>query len=219
MLDYLLKIFFHHLYHTFAWAYDWIAWVVSGGAWQKWIASIEPMVSGENVLELGFGTGHLQTILALRHKVVFGVDESKNMARITLHRFRSLLSKNPKLVRAMAQWLPFPNACFDTVVSTFPTPYITYNQTIGEIYRVLKPEGVLIILFAAMHPEHHWIGRFSNGLFKIFRQRPPDSDTFQLKAENLFRTAGFNTQTQWYSLPSGKLLILKAKKPRAPSDN
>lgn len=215
MLDYLLKLFFHHLYHSFAWAYDWVAWAVSGGTWQKWVASIEPWVTGEDILELGFGTGHLQTFLASRHKVVFGVDESKNMARITRRRFRSLFSKNPSLVRARAQWLPFPSARFDTVVSTFPTPYITYNQTVAEIYRVLKPDGVLVILFAAMHHENHWIGRFSNWLFKVFKQRPPDSDPFQLKVENLFRTAGFNTQTQWHSVQSGKLLILKAKKPLA----
>lgn len=213
MLDYFLKLFFHHLYHSFAWAYDWVAWMVSGGAWQKWVASIDPWVSGENILELGFGTGHLQTTLIGHHKAVFGVDESENMARLTRRRFRSLLSRNPNLVRAMAQWLPFPSACFDAVVSTFPTPYITTSQTIKEIYRVLKPDGELIILFAAMHHENHWIGRFSNGLFKIFRQRPPDSDTFQLKIDTLFCTAGFNAQTQWHSLPSGKLLILKAKKP------
>ncbi|GAP06740.1 methylase related with ubiquinone/menaquinone biosynthesis [Anaerolinea thermolimosa] len=215
MLDFLLKLFFHHLYHSFAWVYDWVAWVVSGGAWQKWVASIEPLVTGENILELGFGTGHLQTILTSGHKAVFGIDESNNMARIARRRFRHFYSKNPNLVRARAQWLPFPGARFDTIVSTFPTPYITHNQTIEEIYRVLKPGGVLIILFAAMHHENHWVGRFSNGLFKIFRQRPSDTDAFQLKIENLFLTAGFTPQAQWHSIQSGKLFILKARKPPA----
>jgi len=212
MLDYLLKLFFHHLYHSFAWAYDWVAWVVSGGAWNKWVASIEPFVTGESILELGFGTGHLQTILAGRHQAVFGVDESEHMARLAHRQFSNLFSKNPNLVRARAQRLPFPNARFDAVVSTFPTPYITFNQTIEEIYRVLKPDGVLVILFAAMRHENRWIGRLSNGLFKIFRQCPPDSDVFKQKVENLFSTAGFSAQAQWHSVQSGKLFILKAKK-------
>ena len=32
----LLDFFFHHLYHSLAFAYDWVAWTVSLGRWIEW---------------------------------------------------------------------------------------------------------------------------------------------------------------------------------------
>jgi len=53
---------------------------------------------------------------------------------------------SPRVVRGRAQALPWPAACFDTVVATFPAGFIHESRTIQEIRRVLRPRGRLIIV-------------------------------------------------------------------------
>ncbi len=51
---------FERLYHEFAWCYDLVAAVVSGGYWSRWINACVPFLMGDRVLEVGCGTGYLQ---------------------------------------------------------------------------------------------------------------------------------------------------------------
>ena len=54
-----LKVFFQHLYSTFARFYDWFANLISLGYWNKWVLSVTEALSGQRILELGMGPGHL----------------------------------------------------------------------------------------------------------------------------------------------------------------
>ncbi|MCS6844103.1 MAG: hypothetical protein NZ528_07260, partial [Caldilineales bacterium] len=45
------------LYNEFAWAYDAVAWLVSGGRWDRWRRLALDYVVGQPILEVGFGTG------------------------------------------------------------------------------------------------------------------------------------------------------------------
>src|SRR5262249_29890437 len=60
-----------------------------------------------------------------------------------------LPSANTPISQASVQRLPFDDASFDDVVSTFPTEYIADPKTIREIARVLRPGGRLIIVLGA----------------------------------------------------------------------
>jgi len=51
-----------------------------------------------------------------------------------------------RLNRARAQKLPFPSNYFDNVVATFPSDYMLQDQTLAEIYRVLRSGGRLVIV-------------------------------------------------------------------------
>lgn len=133
----LVRWFFHRLYHEFAWSYDFIAWLVSAGHWQRWVQAAVPVLRGR-VLELGCGPGYLQQALAGRAGVV-GIDLSPFMLRRAA-RFTK------RLVRADARQLPFPTASFDTVCATFPAEYILDPATLAEIRRVLVPDGQLVIV-------------------------------------------------------------------------
>ena len=58
-----MRVFFHLLYHPFAFTYDLVAAVVSFGQWKNWGQSILPFIDGTRILELGHGPGHLQRFL------------------------------------------------------------------------------------------------------------------------------------------------------------
>ncbi|MCS6889403.1 MAG: class I SAM-dependent methyltransferase [Chloroflexus sp.] len=133
----LIRWLFQRLYHELAWSYDLIAWLVSGGYWQRWVVAAVPALRGR-VLELGCGPGYLQRALAARPGVV-GLDASPAMLRRAA-RFTK------RLVRADARRLPFAGASFDTVCATFPAEYILDPATHAEIRRVLAPDGQLVIV-------------------------------------------------------------------------
>ncbi len=144
----ILRIFFRLLYHEFAWAYDFIAALVSGGRWKAWVSAVLPLVTGPDVLELGFGPGHLLISLAKSGFNVAGVDASRQMVRQAKKNFApDILS--PGLVRGLGLNLPFSSHSFDTVVSTFPTSFIFQPAVLQEVRRVLRPGGSLVILLSA----------------------------------------------------------------------
>ena len=59
------------------------------------------------------------------------------------------------LRQGVAQELPYPDASFDSVVSTFPTDYIFDPATTREMARVLRVGGrLLVVLGARLLPAH-----------------------------------------------------------------
>jgi ubiquinone/menaquinone biosynthesis C-methylase UbiE len=140
-----LRLFFKHLYTTLAWSYDFVAYVTSVGQWRIWQeAAVECLAPGR-VLEIGFGTGHLLSSLSEKGYSIFGIDPSKEMIRIASARLDKF-TRSAKVIRAKAQALPFKDNVFHSILSTFPSEYIYDPFTIQEAWRVLKPEGMLVII-------------------------------------------------------------------------
>ncbi len=125
------------LYAELAWSYDWVSWWVSGGHWAQWRALAVDYVQGARLLEIGFGTGELLPKLAERTPLTVGLELSAAMHRQTR---RKLVTRGltVPLVRARAQELPFLDGAFDTIIATFPAPYILEAATLGECARVLS---------------------------------------------------------------------------------
>ncbi len=130
-----MQIFFRLLYHPFAWMYDLIASIVSVGRWKDWVQKSAGYIAGNTVLELGFGPGHLMETLATSELIVFGVDESLQMAKQASRRMRKH-NLPMHITRGLAQALPFVEEAFDSVAATFPTQYIIDPDTLIEIKRV-----------------------------------------------------------------------------------
>jgi hypothetical protein len=141
-----LRIFFHFLYHQFAFAYDLVAAAVSFGHWKNWIQEVIPFITGTRILEIGHGPGHLQRILLGRSLDTVALDESSAMGRLakrnlnmSLRAERSNLqdrqarssglgvassgsahhatTKGPGL----AQQLTISSGSLDTIIATLPT--------------------------------------------------------------------------------------------------
>lgn len=131
----LLQKIFILLYTRFAWAYNYVAWLASAGQWYRWVEACLPYLAEGNVLELGCGRGYLLHEIARRGHPVVGVDYAEEMCRYAKNQ-----SRQPVL-RADGRILPFPNGTFQTIITTFPAPYILEKGTQEELARLLKEGG------------------------------------------------------------------------------
>jgi len=139
----VLEFLLERLYAEFAWAYDLVSWTVSWGRWAAWQQVALRYVAGVRVLEVGCGTGHLLRELTGLVPQVVGCDRSATMLRQTRRR----AGEGVPLAQAQAQELPFAAASFETVLCTFPAPYIADPHTWAEFARVLVPAGRVVVLY------------------------------------------------------------------------
>ena len=187
--------------------------MVSLGNWLEWVSTVAVELSGSEVLELGHGPGHLQTLLARNGIKTTGLDLSPQMGRIAARRLRRRKLEF-RLIRGQAQRLPFENGTFQQVTATFPSEYIFDPQTLIETFRVLSPGGKFIILPVAFITGDHFLERLTAMLYKITGQSlPPDGRVLKR-----FEDSGFNLRTKWIRKPDWEVLILIAQKPSLPTN-
>lgn len=205
---------FERFYHEGAWTYDAVAWLVSRGYWRHWIVAVLPDVRDVPTLELGCGTGYLQRErTASPHRTV-GLDESLPMLRLARRKI-TRAGGSLRLVRGVAQRLPFADASWPVVVATFPAPYLFDPATLGEIKRVLAADGRLLIVDAGIVPPgvHQKIIAFVYRILLGQREimvtpdqpEPPDP-----RIERLER-AGFAVQIEWRTVREGAVQIVTAR--------
>lgn len=172
----LLHRAFHLLYHQLAWSYDAVSALVSLGGWQAWGRAALPYLTGPRVLDLGHGPGHLLRELDGAGYIPTGIDNSPQMGRLARRRLagRGLPAR---LVRGRGQSLPFSAGSFDTVVATFPAPYILEPDTLAAIRRVLRPGGRLVIVPEAELTGGDPAARATEWLYRITGQRSATVET------------------------------------------
>jgi SAM-dependent methyltransferase len=202
-----LRVFYRLLYHQFAWTYDWVASIVSLGAWQTWVQSVLPYVDGPTTLELGFGPGHLQVSLYQKGITAYGLDESSQMAHIS-HRRIARWGKSSNLVRGYAQTLPYANESFHQVVMTFPAEFLLNSQTFTEIHRVLVNGGAAFILPFAWITGRKPLERAVAWLNRITGEAP-DWDEMTLEP---LKNLGFDVSWMMINFSFSKILIIQLNK-------
>lgn len=121
------------------------------GQWRVWQRLALSRLRGSDVLEIGCGIGTLLADMVERGYNCQAIDRSPQMVAATRRELRRRgLNDGAEVVRqASVQALPFADASFDSVVSTFPTDYIGDLGALCEINRVLRPGGRLIVVLSA----------------------------------------------------------------------
>jgi ubiquinone/menaquinone biosynthesis C-methylase UbiE len=140
--DILLRT--RRLYARFASVYDTVTFVFSLGRWRRWQERVLPYARGR-ILDVGCGTGALLERLAARGDAV-GLDLSPDMlARASRRRERGSFAA--ALVCGDAQRLPFRDAAFESVVSTFAVNAMPeLDKALAEMLRVVQPGGSVAII-------------------------------------------------------------------------
>lgn len=107
-------------------------------------AGVEP---GKRVLDVGVGTGNLAIRCLAQGAIVVGIDPSEGM----LYEARKKAADAPLHLLPVAEpfiRIPFPDASFDAVVSTYAlhhVPRMQHPDAVRETARVLRPGGTIAI--------------------------------------------------------------------------
>lgn len=101
-------------------------------------------LSFDTLLDLGCGTGEVLSIISKKKKgcKLYGLDLSEKM----LEQAKKKLPDSDTLLVGDSENMPFEDEMFDVLTSTesfhhYPNP----KKAIGEIYRVLKKDGTLVL--------------------------------------------------------------------------
>ena len=129
-------------------------------------------LSGCRVLEIGCGMGSHASLFASAGATYVGLDLTWPAVHMTARRFQ-LFSQSGPVVQADAEDLCFPDNSFDLVWSWGVVMFTSnMDRLIGEIHRVLRPNGVAKVMVYHRNSTRYWVyNGFYRGLLKgrLFR--------------------------------------------------
>jgi ubiquinone/menaquinone biosynthesis C-methylase UbiE len=134
---------FDRFYTRIARIYD--LFVKAVPLWRSWLRRTLPKLKGPRVLEASFGTGYLLTRYAGRVEA-HGVDLNARMVAVAQENLRRA-GLTADLRQGDVEALPYPDASFDTVLSTMAfSGYPDGRAALAEMLRVMKPDGRLVLI-------------------------------------------------------------------------
>ncbi|MBY5986646.1 class I SAM-dependent methyltransferase [Roseovarius atlanticus] len=143
---------------------------------------------GERVLDIGTGTGWAARLAALRGARVTGVDIAPGMLSAA-EALSAGCEPQPVFREAAAEALPFENASFDGVMSTYGVIFAADpGAAVAEMARVLRPGGRLALATWADDPDGY-IARFFALVGAWSDAPPPASSPFDWGRPDWLRDA------------------------------
>ena len=114
-----------------------------------WTISLLNIQPDDQILELGFGAGRAIELVTAQASSghVYGIDHSQDMVRTASRRNnKAIKTGHVTLYQGELAALPFPDNQFNKIF-TIQTLYFWSDpaQVLSEIFRVLKPGGILVI--------------------------------------------------------------------------
>jgi SAM-dependent methyltransferase len=165
--------------------YDPLAWLLGAGHIREALVAQAELRPGLRALDLGCGTGTLLGLLqrTAPELVLTGFDPDP----VALDRARRKLGGGVQLDRGFSDALPYPDASFDRVFSSFVFHHLSSDEklaTAREIRRVLRPGGSLHLVdvggqigasglgwLARRIYRHHRLGsQLEDGLLSLLRE-------------------------------------------------
>ncbi len=126
-----------------------------------------PLNSGEELLDVGSGTGDIAIQLADLGTNVTGIDFAAEMVSIANDRYPKI-----NFVEADVEQLPFANDSFDRAVANYTAHHFARpDVAFAEIRRVLKPGSILSIIHPIQTEQPSW-GSFQLSLNEAVPAEP-----------------------------------------------
>lgn len=140
------------MFDTISENYDDLNRVISLGIdvkWRKKVVALVAKKNPENILDIATGTGDLAILMtSTSAKKIVGLDLSVGMLEVGKKKIAAQnLSDKIEMVVGDSENIPFPDNYFDAITVSFGIRnFETLEKGLAEIYRVLKPGGVFVIL-------------------------------------------------------------------------
>jgi demethylmenaquinone methyltransferase/2-methoxy-6-polyprenyl-1,4-benzoquinol methylase len=132
--------------------YDGLNRVISLGIDMKWRKKVVALVAEkkpETILDIATGTGDLVIMMSnTSAKKIIGLDISAGMLEVGRKKIEvKKLTEKIEMVLGDSENMPYPDNYFDAITVSFGIRnFETLEKGLSEIYRVLKPNGIFVIL-------------------------------------------------------------------------
>tara|TARA_R110002049_G_scaffold215653_1_gene387180 strand:+ start:3249 stop:3977 length:729 start_codon:yes stop_codon:yes gene_type:complete len=140
------------MFDTISKNYDGLNRVISFGIdvkWRKRVVNLIKKEQPENILDIATGTGDLAiNLIKTGAKKITGLDISPGMLEVGKQKIaEKKLTNTIDLVIGDSENLPFSDNSFDAITVAFGVRnFENLDKGLLEIYRVLKPKGVFVVL-------------------------------------------------------------------------
>lgn len=168
----------------------------------QWLVGTSP----GRVLELGAGTGALTTRLSSLGHEVIATDPSVDM----LGHLRAALPQARVMV-ARAESIALPSSAVDIVAAAQAFHWFDRDRALFEIARVLRPGGVLALVWNSADRKVPWVKR----VFDLIDVVEDDSLGDPVEGSDLFATSDRRAFRHWQRFHRASLLGFVASSSRA----
>jgi len=140
------------MFDTISGNYDELNRVISLGIdvkWRKKVVDLVAKKNPENILDIATGTGDLAILMTQTSaKKIVGLDLSVGMLDVGKQKIIDKnLTEKIEMVVGDSENIPYPDNYFDAITVSFGIRnFETLEKGLAEIYRVLKPKGIFVIL-------------------------------------------------------------------------
>jgi demethylmenaquinone methyltransferase/2-methoxy-6-polyprenyl-1,4-benzoquinol methylase len=140
------------MFDTISGNYDGLNRVISFGTDIKWRKKVLAMVKATNpntILDIATGTGDLAILMSeTGASKIVGLDISAGMLEVGRKKItEKKLSNKIEMILGDAEEMPFEDNSFDAITVAFGVRnFETLEKGLSEILRVLKPNGIFVIL-------------------------------------------------------------------------
>jgi demethylmenaquinone methyltransferase/2-methoxy-6-polyprenyl-1,4-benzoquinol methylase len=221
------------VFHSVAEEYDLMNDVMSFGMhrlWKKILIELSELSEGSVVLDIASGTADIPKLINKEFKSVSMHVTDINESMLALGKERAInenFFQNCNFALASGESLPYQDKTFDLVTVGFGLRNFT-DKRIGleEMNRVLKPDGVLLVLEFSK-PKNSFFSKIYdwysfNVITKLGKLLANDSESYQYLAESIrmhpdqetlkdmVLDSGFS-ECRFYNLVNGVVAIHKAK--------
>lgn len=141
-----------HMFDTISKNYDGLNRVISLGidvSWRKKVVKLIGATNPKQILDIATGTGDLALMMSkLNPERIVGLDISPGMLEVGKEKIaKANLSDKIEMIVGDSENMPFDNNTFDAITVSFGVRnFENLDKGLSEIYRVLKPGGIFVVL-------------------------------------------------------------------------